>query len=506
MSTSEGRGPVTVGHVAQLVGGDVLGDASRTVKGVSQDSQAISEGDLFVALPGRKRHGAEFVSSALASGAAAVMTDDAGLDLCRELCASLDIPLIHAQSLRSHLGPVCLKIYGQPSMTLIGVTGTNGKTTTAYMIMQGAKSAGIKTGVIGTLATFIGDTELPAVRTTPEAPEIFQLLARMRAEKVELVVMEVSSIAISEYRIAGLRFDAVGFTNLSHDHLDYHGTMDNYFEAKAKLFTKEFAHRGVVCINDSWGRALIQRREIPMQSVYVGDSVPELHETVDWQGTIKSGGELLIRDPHGKVIRTQVVSPGEMNAMNATLAIALLDNVGIPSDTACRGVGASVVPGRGQLVCTYNGASVYVDYAHSPDAIEAFLSGLRGSEGEGVAPIGRVITVIGAGGDRDSAKRPLMGAAAASHSDIVIVTDDNPRSENPEAIRSEIVMGTTEFLGVHVENVEDRRHGISRALSLALPGDRVAILGKGHEKVIEIRGELIPFNDSEVVLELVHGV
>jgi UDP-N-acetylmuramoyl-L-alanyl-D-glutamate--2,6-diaminopimelate ligase len=391
-------------------------------------------------------------------------------------------------------------------MPLIGITGTNGKTTTAYMVMQGAKSAGVKIGMIGTLATFIGDTELPAVRTTPEAPEIFQLLARMSSENVELVVIEVSSIAISEYRIGGLSFDVVGFTNLSHDHLDYHGTMENYFEAKASLFSSKFAKRGVVCVNDAWGCALLERQEIPMQSVYVGTRNSKPEQVVDWHGTTKNHGGLDILDPHGVVTRTHVVSPGEMNALNATLAIAVLDNVGLSPDITSGGVGASVVPGRGQLVCMHNSAIVYVDYAHSPDAIESFLSGLRFNQEGGAIPSGRVITVIGAGGDRDSTKRPLMGAAAARYSDIVIVTDDNPRSEDPDEIRGEIVRGAVEFLSVQVENIEGRKKGINRALELALPGDRIAILGKGHEKAIEIRGELFPFNDTDVILELVHRV
>ena len=512
MNTSGDRGLVTVGEVANLVHGEVVGNARTTVAGVSQDSQTVSVGDLFVALPGRNRHGAEFVHSAVAAGAAAVMTDDTGLHICREYCELQNIPLILGRNLRVHLGPVCAFIYPQPSMPLIGITGTNGKTTTAYMVMQGAKSAGLKTGMIGTLATFIGDTELPAIRTTPEAPEIFQLLTRMRAEKVDLVVMEVSSIAISEYRISGLSFDVVGFTNLSHDHLDYHGTMENYFEAKAALFTQEFAKRGVVCINDSWGRALAGRQGIPMQSVCVGTQTDAPIETANWRGITENRDELVIHDPLGRVTRTHVVSPGIMNALNATLAIALLDNVGLSPDVTCAGVGASVVPGRGQLVCLYNNAAVYVDYAHSPDAIESFLSGLRHSEDEnviadnGVTADGRVISVIGAGGDRDSAKRPLMGAAAARYSDIVIVTDDNPRSEDPDTIRASIVMGIPEFLNVQVENIEGRMNGIRRALELALPGDRIAILGKGHEKVIEIDGQTIPFSDSEVVLELAHRV
>lgn len=495
-----GSGSASMAEIANLVGGEVHGDPSRIVSGVSHDSQSVTGGDLFAAIPGRKRHGAEFVRLAINAGASAVWTDELGQEICAAECADLGVSLIVANDIRKQLGAVCLRIYGQPPVKLIGITGTNGKTTTAYMVMQGAKSVGMKTGMIGTLATYVGDTEFPAIRTTPEAPEIFRLLHQMSMENVDVVVMEVSSIAISEYRIGGLKFDVVGFTNLSHDHLDYHGTMDNYFEAKALLFSQLYAKRGVTCINDSWGQRLLTQADIPMQSVFVGASLPKLTEEPDWWGVPQKLGDLVINDPHDNVVRTQVVSPGDMNAMNATLAIALLDNIGLEPSLTCAGVGASVVPGRGQLVCTHNDISIYVDYAHSPDAIESFLSGLVHREQ------GKVITVIGAGGDRDTSKRPLMGAEAARHSQIVIVTDDNPRSENPADIRNSVVQGVADFPSVYVENIEGRRNGIKRALELAQPGDQIAILGKGHESGIEIAGEVIPFNDSAVVLELVNRV
>ncbi len=500
MSSSDERDSATVGDIARLIGGEVQGDALHLVTGVSQNSELISKGDLFVALAGRNQHGAEFVSDAIQAGAVAVLTDDKGMPVCIDVCVARGVPVITAKDLRKKLGEVCARVYGQPPIRLIGITGTNGKTTTAYMVMQGAKSVGLKTGMIGTLATYIGDTELPAVRTTPEAPEIYRLLNQMSLENVELVAMEVSSIAISEHRIGGLNFDVVGFTNLSHDHLDYHGTMENYFDAKAALFSRAHALRGVVCINDSWGRELLTRSDIPLQTVYTGASSSDLDEQSDWRGVPEEQGDLVVHDPLGNVVRTHVVSPGEVNAMNATLAIALLANVGLSASQTIKGVGSSVVPGRGQLVCVHNNIAIYVDYAHSPDAIESFLLGLHHHDH------GNVITVIGAGGDRDSSKRPLMGAAAARHSITVIVTDDNPRSEDPAAIRNSVVHGTINYPYVRVENVEGRRNAIERALDLAKPGDRIAILGKGHESGIEIAGEVVPFSDSAVVLELVNRV
>ncbi len=500
MSSSDERGSATVADIASLIGGHVQGDPLQTVTGVSQNSELISEGDLFVALSGRNGHGAEFVSEALRAGAVAVLTDDRGEQLCADFCVASGVPLITAVDPRKRLGEICARIYGRPTMRLIGITGTNGKTTTAYMVMQGAKSLGLKVGMIGTLATYIGDTELSAVRTTPEAPEIYQLLKRMSLESIELVVMEVSSIAISEHRISGLNFDVVGFTNLSHDHLDYHETMENYFEAKAVLFTQDYAQRGVVCVNDSWGRKLLTLSEIPVQTVFIDVPSSEFEGQPDWRGVLDEHGDLVVRDPSGNIVQTPITSPGAVNAMNATMAIALLANVGLFASDTCHGVGSSVVPGRGQLVCVHNSVSIYVDYAHSPDAIESFLSGLHRLDH------GSVITVMGAGGDRDTSKRPLMGAAAARHSHIVIVTDDNPRSEDPVAIRNSIVQGIPEYPNVRVENVEGRRNAFVRALELAQPGDRIAILGKGHESGIEIDGEVIPFNDSSVILELTHRV
>lgn len=511
MSTSgqESAGDTaSLGVLAGIIDGQVSGDSRLVVTGVSLDSRLVVAGDLFAALSGHSghiSHGAHYIDAALNAGAVAVLTDDVGQKLSADICDSRGISMIVARDIRKQLGKVCIQIYGQPTIKIIGITGTNGKTTTAYMVMRGAASAGLKTGMIGTLATYIGATELPANRTTPEAPEIFQLLSRMQKEDIDLVVMEVSSIAIAESRISGLNFDAVGFTNLSLDHLDYHGSMENYFKVKAELFSPEIATRGVVCVNDAWGRKLVAQCVLPIQSVFVSPVSDEVQHDSDWNGVSQKNGDLVVYDPEGSDIRTHMASPGIINAMNATLAIALLDNVGLVPALTHQGVGSSVVPGRGQLVSFSNNIAIYVDYAHSPMAIELFLTGLPDTEQPRLFR-GRTIVVIGAGGDRDTGKRPLMGAAAARLSDILIVTDDNPRSEDPADIRRSIVQGTTDFPAVHVENIEGRRNGIRRALELAESGDVVAVLGKGHEKVIEICGETIPFNDAEVIRELINRV
>jgi len=492
--------PVSLVDLSTLITAKVFGDSSINVHGISLDSAAIQVGDLFAALPGRNHHGAEYVDQAIDNGAVAVFTDSSGYEQCRHKLTSGAIPAMIVDDPRLNLGALCVRIFGQPPIPLIGITGTNGKTTTAFMVAEGAKAAGSKAGMIGTLATFIGDSQVPSTRTTPEAPEIFRLLHNMYENGVDVVVMEVSSIAIAEHRINGLHFDVVGFTNLSHDHLDYHGSMENYAQTKGELFTNKFASKGVVTINDSWGISLLSHADIPTQSLYFSESTHAPDGQVNWCGTQDPQGVVNLRDPNDGMWNFMVKSPGSANAMNSILAIALLQNIGYDIETVMHAVGDSIVPGRGELVASIDGAQVFVDYAHSPDAIESFLSGLRGRTS------GRIISVVGAGGDRDNSKRPDMGAKAARHSDIVIVTDDNPRSESPQHIRESIVAGIDSVPGSRWEEIADRRMAISRALEIAVAGDSVAILGKGHESSIEINGQLIPFKDSDVVKELVSSV
>jgi UDP-N-acetylmuramoyl-L-alanyl-D-glutamate--2,6-diaminopimelate ligase len=492
--------PAALADLSPLITAQTLGDSSVSVTGVSLDSQTVDPGDLFAALPGRNSHGAEYVAQALRNGAVAVITDSAGFEICRHVTEPLAVPIMIVDQPRNKLGDLCARIYGQPPMTLIGITGTNGKTTTSYMVVEGAKAAGFKTGMIGTLATFIGDIQLPSIRTTPEAPEIFRLLAQMHRDGVEVVVMEVSSIAIAEHRIDGLHFDVVGFTNLSHDHLDYHGSMENYAEAKGQLFTSKYARKGVVTINDQWGKSIFAQNHIPLQSLYFAGPDENCVTSSDWFATQDLLGNVQLRDPHGKNWEFKVLSPGTTNAINSILAIALLQNIGCDIAAVMHGVGDSLVPGRGELVTSLNDVQVFVDYAHSPDAIESFLLGLRDRTG------GKIITILGAGGNRDKLKRPDMGINAAKYSDLVIITDDNPRDEEPQGIRAEIVRGVREVRGSRWEEIADRRAAISRALEIAVSGDAIAILGKGHESSIEFNSQLIPFNDAEVVMELVSRV
>lgn len=490
---------VVVGDIAQFVGGQVHGAPIEPVSGVALSSLKVSRGDLFAALPGHHSHGAHHVEHALAAGAVAVLTDPQGYEICAGTCEGR-VPIIVVSNPREVVGPICSLVYGQPTVPLIGVTGTNGKTTTAFMVYEGIKAAGKKAGMIGTLATYIGDSVVPSARTTPEAPDVYQLLHAMEENKVEIVVMEVSSIAIAEHRIGGLVFDVVGFTNLSHDHLDYHGTMEEYFAAKAALFTSLYAKCAVINTTQIWGQQLFEQSTIPSQSLRVCDSIHNCDSVCDWCGEYRADGTMHIKGPQGQIMNMAVEIPGVVNAENALLAVALLHNVGVDSEHVRNKIGAASVPGRGELIGQSEGVNVYVDYAHSPDAITTFLSGLV------PRTAGSVITVLGAGGDRDRSKRGEMGRVAAELSSHVIVTDDNPRSEDPSTIREAVAAGARDQGSAVVEVVESRRDAIGRAIDLAKPGDAVAILGKGHESTIEVCGSFEIFSDADVARELMSRV
>ncbi len=497
MNSSTGAPHPTTHDLAVLCAAEIFGSDSVEISGVTHNSLQVESGVLFAALPGAKTHGARFVESVIAQDVAAVLTDSEGWAICGALCEEAGIPVLVVQNPRGQLGAICLTVYGKPPVKLIGITGTNGKTTTAYMVMQGMRSAGIPVGMIGTLATYIGDTQIPSARTTPEAPDLFNLLLRMYQAGVEVVVMEVSSIAIAEHRIDGLFFDVVGFTNLSHDHLDYHGDMETYFQEKCKLFEPARSSQGIVCVGDTWGSRLCGTAQIPIQSVNLIQRGEQVTSDADWVGVRTNAGNLTVLHNGIEEIVFDVESPGLANAWNALLAVAILSAAGWRPQLTAAAIGESSVPGRGELVSSHMGVRIYVDYAHSPDAIEAFLSDLRSRA------TGRVITVIGAGGDRDASKRTLMGHVSAKLSDVVIITDDNPRSENPAEIRQSLVIGAQADNSAIVEEIGDRRAAISRAVEIAQSGDCIAVLGKGHEDHIDVGGARIPFHDSTVIRELV---
>ena len=468
----------------------VHGSERGPVTGIELDSRLVRPGDLFAAMPGHVMHGAVFGSQAVASGAVAILTDGEGVSMLTEEVRSL-VPVIEVAAPRSFLGMISASVYGRPAdaVTLVGVTGTNGKTTVSYMLEAGLRAAGRMTGVIGTIGIRVHDTQLVSSRTTPEAPHLHAIIGVMREAGVESIAVEVSSHALEEGRVDGVRFAVAGFTNLSQDHLDYHGTMEDYFAAKAALFTPERCACAVVGVDDEWGRRLSSQASVPTTTWSTDPAGPAADWTID---ETARGWDVI--GPGGERTPLEMPLPGAFNRANALCAFVMLRQLGIKGSVAAEGIAGVRVPGRMEWIGRGGPITAIVDYAHSPDAIEAVIAGVRPDV------TGRIIVVIGAGGDRDRSKRPLMGARAAAGADIVIVTDDNPRSEDPALIRAAVLSGTdSSGSRAEVEEVADRRLAIIRAVDHARPGDVVLVLGKGHEQGQEIAGEVLPFDDRREV-------
>jgi UDP-N-acetylmuramoyl-L-alanyl-D-glutamate--2,6-diaminopimelate ligase len=384
-------------------------------------------------------------------------------------------------------------------MRMLGVTGTNGKTTTTWLIEAGARACGLTTGVVGTVATRIGDRLLPAERTTPEAPDLQALFARMRRHGVTCVAMEVSSHALALGRVDGITFDVAAFTNLSQDHLDFHGDMEHYFAAKAMLFTPQRCGQAVVVVDDDWGRRLAGAAQVPTQTVSAragagADWCPSQVRRDD-----DGGWDVTVHGPTNLHLNMRVRLLGGYNIANALTALAVLTAAGLDPVVAATGIGECAgVPGRLEPVDLGQPFLALVDYAHTPDAIVGVLATVREDA------TGRVLVVVGAGGDRDHDKRPLMGAAAAAGADLVWVTDDNPRSEDPAAIRAAVLAGAraaAQRSGAQVVEEPDRRMAIAAAVAHARVGDVVVVVGKGHETGQEIAGVVHPFDDRVVLAD-----
>jgi UDP-N-acetylmuramoyl-L-alanyl-D-glutamate--2,6-diaminopimelate ligase len=453
---------------------------------VTHASSEVRPGDLYAALPGSRRHGADFVPQVAAADAVAVLTDRAGA----EAAAEAGLPVLVVADPRAVLGVVAAAVYGDPTraLTVIGITGTAGKTSTAYLIESGLRAAGHVTGLIGTVETRLGDLGLDSVRTTPEATDLHAMLAAARERGVTGVVMEVSSHALAMGRVGGVRFAVGGYTNFGQDHLDFHADSADYFAAKAQLFDGRCAAE-VLNLDDPALRPLFKPETVSYSAA--GDPA------ATWRAADVSGSGYAQRftalGPDGTAVEAGVALPGRHNIANALLAIAALVAVGVDPATAAAGVAACPgVPGRLELVEAPGPVRGVVDYAHKPDAIVAALAALR----DLTPGAGRLICLIGAGGDRDRGKRPVMGAAAAQGADLVLVTDDNPRSEDPVRIRAEVRHGA-EAAGAEARILEvgGRRAAIDEAVRLAEPGDVIAVLGKGHERGQEIAGDVQPFDD-----------
>ncbi len=480
---------VALSEVARVVGG-VQSGGEVHVTGITHDSRAVQPGDLYVAIPGFTRHGIEFVDEAIARGAVAVASDASGID-----ALTVDFPSIAMHAPRFDMALAAAEVYGHPerALTMIGVTGTNGKTTVTHLIRSLLLDSGKSVGLIGTVGTFINEEEIESIRTTPESPDLFALLAVMRERGVEFVAMEVSSHALALGRVAGIVFDEVLFTNLSQDHLDFHETLENYFAAKATLFAEQTARHAIVCIGDEWGASLASGINYP-------------HVTVGARADVSVEDVVLVGDHTSFTLSTLGSAPiecevpllGAFNAMNAAMALSYVASIGIEMPAAVAALkNARQIPGRFELIVSPTGARIVVDYAHTPDAVEKVLQVLRATQPT------RIITVLGCGGDRDSAKRSVMGKVASEGSDVVFVTDDNPRSEDPATIRAAVMSGV-DRLRAEVHEIGDRRSAITQAIALAGPNEVVAILGKGHEVGQEIAGTIAPFDDRQVVREVLH--
>ena len=465
----------------------VLSGADHDVTGITHASDEVRQGDLFAALPGARRHGADFVSAAAAAGAVAVLTDAAGAAAAE----AAGLPVLVVDDPRAVLGTAAATIYGEPTARLrvIGITGTAGKTSTAYLVESGWRAAGRVTGLSGTVETRLGDVRLDSVRTTPEATDLHAMLAAALEDGVTDVVMEVSSHALAMGRVGGMHFAVGGYTNFGQDHLDFHTDSEDYFAAKARLFDGR-CRTEVLNADETALNPL--RKPTTVTYSAAGDAAATWHAssitTRGYAQTFTAVG------PDG-AIDAAVALPGRHNVANALLALAALTAVGVDPVTASRGVaGCTGVPGRLDRVDAPGEVLGVVDYAHKPDAIVAALLALRELA---AARGGRLIAVIGAGGDRDTGKRPLMGAAAARGADLVVVTDDNPRTEDPAAIRAAVRDGAV-VAGTETKIIEvaGRRAAIDEAVRLAVAGDVIALLGKGHERGQEIGGRVLPFDDK----------
>lgn len=484
------RNPITLAELASRVNGTIdpaTGEVEIT--GVSLSTTRIEQGDLYAALPGARVHGARFAPDAVAAGALAILTDAEGARLAAGVA-----PILQVANPRSVLGEIAAAVYHRPSerLRMLGVTGTQGKTTTTRLLESALEAAGVRAAVIGTVGTRINGEALDTALTTPEAPDLQGILAVMCEQGVEVCTMEVSSHALVLGRVDGVVFDLAAFTNLGRDHLDFHETVEEYFEAKAELFTPARARRGLINIDDEHGRQILDRGAIPM-STFSTQGAAATWQAVDIAED-PAGSNFRVLGPDGIDVVTRVNIPGVYNVSNALCALAMGVEGGFEAGAVARGLAAvSGVPGRlERIVGGGEGApQVFVDYAHKPDAVTAALRALR--------PLaqGQLVIVIGAGGDRDSGKRPMMGAAAAELADRVIVTDDNPRSEDPALIRAAVVAGARAVGRAQVQQIGDRHEAILEAISSSRAGDIVVIAGKGHETGQEIAGIVHPFDDGE---------
>jgi UDP-N-acetylmuramoyl-L-alanyl-D-glutamate--2,6-diaminopimelate ligase len=491
--------------------GTLHGDPETEVAGVSHDSRAVSPGQLYAALPGANVHGAKFAPELIRGGVDAILTDDAGWQLItealstdeagRDLLAGVTALIVEAP--RAVLGFVSAAVYGTTSVPeLIGVTGTNGKTTTTYLADGMLAALGHRTAVIGTVAILIAGDTVPSVRTTPEAPELHALFAKMRAAEVDTCAMEVSSHALSQHRVDGAHFSVAGFTNLSQDHLDFHNTMEEYFEAKAQLFTRTFSDKAVIVVEDEWGERMTEAAQVPVRTLGRDERsqwrIEHTPGEADFVLHLDAGESIQAPLTAAGRLQRHEYGPGGLDAHRGRRSRAEeIDAIGRSF--------AATVPGRMEIIDVSGPRALeeshpeilpraIVDYSHTPDAIAKALATLHADSDE-------LIIVFGAGGDRDRGKRFGMGQAAAREADVIVLTDDNPRTEDPDTIRAAIRQGIDAEVDAgrarvkKIIEVPDRGAAIDEAIAGADPSATVLIAGKGHETGQTVGTTVTDFDD-----------
>ena len=468
------------------------GNGNPELTGMAYDSRQVKPGNLFVAVSGHQVDGAEFITQAVLNGAVAVVSEDS-------LSLGAKVVHVHVADARRALAEISAIYFGDPSrsMTVVGITGTNGKTTTSYMVRDMLRAGGMEPGLIGTVAYEIGGRAIPAARTTPEAPEIHSLFQQMQMAGCKAAVMEVSSHAIALQRVHGIDFNVSVFTNLTQDHLDYHHDMKGYFDVKAQLFKgleKQAGQAAVINLDDPWGQKLLEDGGLEADVVTYGFTdqavVSASKATVDAAGT-----RFVVSTPWGSA-KVKMKLLGRFNIHNALAALSTGGLCGVDLSVMVKALGAiEAVPGRLEWVPSRKGRKIFVDYAHTDDALKNVLHTLR------EICKGQLIVVFGCGGNRDSGKRAKMGRVAAELADYSFITSDNPRDEEPSAIADEIKEGFADSSKFEV--VLDRREAIEQAVQTVGRNDILLIAGKGHETYQEFKGTIVPFDDREIVRELI---
>ena len=455
------------------------------ISGVSINAQKVVPGDLFIAFAGANTHGISYLEQAISNGAVAVLSD-------KKIEASIP-SFIHPKP-REIVGAISAWLYGHPfeSLKAVGITGTNGKTTTANLVKQIWQLNSIKSGLVGTLGVEIADEKLESARTTPEADDLQAIAAAMVEQGCKNLVMEVSSHAIDQGRIKGAKYEVVAFSNLTQDHLDYHLSMENYFQAKANLFATEYAKAAVINIDDSYGKKLSKQVKIPVVTVSRKES------TADWylaKAEIKNGlYQVEIKSKSGEILSENFALLGDYNLDNLLLAVAIVSSAGLSLDKIASTISKlQSVPGRLESINAGQKFTALVDYAHTPDAVERVIATVKS------ATSGKIIGVLGCGGDRDASKRSLMGHALFNGCDLAIFTSDNPRSESAEAILKQMTAGID--LGKKGLVELDRKSAINLAVENAQSGDVVLLMGKGHESGQEVNSVVTPFDDRVELAE-----